>query len=470
MSSSDSACHETSETRPGGLGWQEVPFAPRRWPFFYGWWVAVVGTAGMIASFPGQTIGVAPFRSALESATGLDSAALATAYMIGTLGSGFALGYAARLYDRWGARVLGAGSACLLGLVLAGLSVCDYSARAVARVVPGLGPWWVALAVLSGGFFALRFAGQGVLTLASRNMVAEWFERRRGLVIGLSSMAIGVGHPLILPLTNQLIGRLGWRETYLLLAVAVGGAFAGVALVFYRTRPEDCGLLPDGASEETSGGSQDLSGRQFTLSEARRTLCFWAFALAMGLFALLMTAYAYYVDKIYAPAGVDRDASYYVFFPASVVGIGGQLVSGYLSDRVRLKWLLTANLAGMAVMSGGMLLLTLGPAPATAWAGTIAAVVGQGVTVGTFGVVSAVVWPRYFGRRHLGAISGQAMSFIVIGSAVGPWLFSLSRTWTGSYAAIELACLVACAALLAAAAWADNPRADGAGGAGPSAT
>jgi cyanate permease len=50
-------------------------------------------------------------------------------------------------------------------------------------------------------------------------------------------------------------------------------------------------------------------------------------------------------------------------------------------------------------------------------------------------VINTVTWPRFFGTKHLGAISGYAMSWTVIASAAGPYLFSLSLKFTGSYKA-----------------------------------
>ena len=44
------------------------PFAPRNLPFFYGWWLAAVGTLGILASMPGQTMGVSVFTDQLLEA------------------------------------------------------------------------------------------------------------------------------------------------------------------------------------------------------------------------------------------------------------------------------------------------------------------------------------------------------------------------------------------------------------------
>lgn len=58
---------------------------------------------------------------------------------------------------------------------------------------------------------------------------------------------------------------------------------------------------------------------------------------------------------------------------------------------------------------------------------------GLGILGGLFAVVNAVTWPRYFGRKHLGAITGKSMSFLVIASAIAPTIFSYCYTTLGSY-------------------------------------
>lgn len=85
-------------------------------------------------------------------------------------------------------------------------------------------------------------------------------------------------------------------------------------------------------------------------------------------------------------------------------------------------------------------------------------IVGTGIASGMFGVVSAVCWPRFFGKVHLGAIMGQVMMVLVFGSALGPILFSKSLTWFGSYDAGAAVCLVGFILLFIGAIFVKNPQ------------
>jgi cyanate permease len=50
-----------------------------------------------------------------------------------------------------------------------------------------------------------------------------------------------------------------------------------------------------------------------------------------------------------------------------------------------------------------------------------------------FGIFMTITWPRLFGTKHLGEISGTAMGIVVTTSALGPLIMSLSNRYAGSY-------------------------------------
>ena len=83
---------------------------------------------------------------------------------------------------------------------------------------------------------------------------------------------------------------------------------------------------------------------------------------------------------------------------------------------------------------------------------------GLGFLGGLFAVLNAVTWPRFFGRKHLGAITGKIMSMLVLGSAIAPSLFSFSFTNLGSYKFIGYISLVFLSFLLVGSIKAKNPQ------------
>jgi MFS transporter, OFA family, oxalate/formate antiporter len=428
------------------------PFAPARTPLYYGWIVLVFGILGNLMSVPGQTVGVSVYTDFLIDALNLSRSTLSLAYLVGTITGSFLLVWAGRLYDRYGARVIGPASAALLAMVLLLLSGIDRVVDAVMGPVGGAWRVGVAFAAIAVGFFLLRFSGQGVLTLVSRNMVNKWFDRRRGQANALLGVFIAFGFSAAPRLLESLIDGWGWRGSWRMLAAAVA-AFAVGSLVFYRDNPESCGLEPDGPTTRRSRHRRPPSHPEndFTLPEARRTFAFWAFVLSLALLSLYTTALTFHVVSIFEEAGMDRNQAVGIFLPASAIAVVFQFAAGWLSDYVKLKYFLLVQLVGTVLSAAGLIVLAPGLP-------VVAVITGNGIMGGIFGLLSSITWPKYYGQTHLGAISGFAMGFLVAGSAVGPYAFSLSFTWTGGYAGAAVVCLVVSLVLMVFAFWADRPR------------
>ena len=111
-----------------------LPFAPKRSPFFYGWVIVVVGTIGILFSISGQTMGVGVFTDPLLQVLTLSRLQLAKAYLCGTVASGLLLPFAGKLYDRWGSRAMVVISSLCLGMTLYYLSQCDAISNRVESV------------------------------------------------------------------------------------------------------------------------------------------------------------------------------------------------------------------------------------------------------------------------------------------------------------------------------------------------
>ncbi|MDA3950240.1 MAG: MFS transporter [Spirochaeta sp.] len=424
---------------------RNFPINPGKLPFFYGWGVLVFGTLGMVMSVPGQTVGVSVFTDFLIEELALSRTIFSLAYLVGTVGSALALSQAGRLYDYFGGRLVGSVAALTLALVLVGLTVTPALTAMIGGSV-------AAFIIISIGFFLLRFSGQGMLTRASRNMVMEWFDERRGLANAVMGVSISFGFSYAPRVFDDIIQLQGWQGAWRLMAAAIF-LFALLAFLFYRDTPEAHGLLPDGPlhgkSKNTHAESHE--GRPFTLPEARRTYSFWVFALTLLVSGFVTTAYTFQIVSIFADAGMTRAQAVAVFLPTALVAVTFEFIGSFLSDYIKLKYLAMLQLTGQMVLTVSVSVL----APGFAVVGVI---VGQGIMQGMFGILSNVTWPRFFGRAHLGAISGFATALTVAGTAVGPYAFSFGRDLTGAYATPALVACAVGAALFFAATKAERPR------------
>ncbi len=416
------------------------PFSPAKFPVFYGWVIVVASVLGVLTSIPGQTIGVSVFTDHLITATGLSRLQLANAYLLGTLTSGCLLPFGGKLLDRLGARPVIALAAVGLGLTLCYLALCDRLSLFLSSFIPLSTPTTAAV-LLVIGFISLRFCGQGMLTMTSRTTLGKWFERRRGQVSGIEGVFIAAGFSIAPYGFSQAIAQLGWRGTWLSLGAVVGLGMSTIGWLLFRDNPEACGLRMDG--DAVSSGIKDSDDAQITSTapkiwgvtrkQAVGTLAFWAVTLAFASQALSITGITFNIVSIGAEMGIAEARMVSIFVPIAVVSTAVGYGVGIACDRVRIQYLFIFMMVFQATGIAAMANLDT---PWMFWP----AVVGMGVSGGCFGTLSTVVLPRFFGRKHLGAIAGVQMMAIVIASALGPSLLASSQSLTGSYRSGLYAC------------------------------
>lgn len=402
----------------------EFPFRPASTPFFYGWVVVGVATLGIIMSIPGQTMGVSVFTDPLIEVTGLSRLELANAYLGGTITSALLLPFGGSLLDRWGARRLVVLASIGLALTLVVLSQIDH----VIALVGGSGV--AAFLVLMLGFVALRFSGQGMLTMVSRTMIGKWFDRRRGFVAGVAGLFMAFGFAAAPLGLSAAIDVGGWRGAWLGLAAVIGVGMGAIGWLLYRDNPEECGLLMDGDEAPDAGGLTEKSGTPIaadaTRGEAARSISFWSVTLALAFQGLLITGITFHIVDIGALAGMERSSVVAIFLPMAVISTCTGFIAGWAADRVPIQRLILVMMVAQAVGVSSAANLEQ---PLFFWTTTL----GLGVAGGFWGPISTVALPRFFGRLHLGAIGGLSMMCIVLGSAVGPSILALSKASTGHY-------------------------------------
>jgi sugar phosphate permease len=386
-----------------------------RLPFFYGWVIAVIATLGIIMTNPGQTPVISIFIDRFIEDLGISRSLISTLYLVGTVTGGLSLSLWGRQIDRRGPRLMVGVIAGLLGIA------CLYMGFVQGAVMLGI------------GFVLLRMLGQGGLSLVSRNVVNQWWIRRRGLVIGITGVAASLlGMGLFPNIVHSLLARHGWRTTYQILGGALLFGMVPLGLLFFRDRPEDFGLHPDGESlsERDPNRAQTMSAwetsRDWTLEAAVRTPSFWVVAATYFASAMLGTGLYFHQVDIFQSRGLAAEVAAAVYAPIAVTSALVRLSSGYLADRLPLRYMLAASMVALtAVMVMAQIFNSI----------PLAVIYGilTGLNGGLSQTLAGVVWADYFGRRHLGAIAGLASTISVIGSALGPLPLALARDLLGSY-------------------------------------
>ena len=423
---------------------------PAKSPIFYGYVILVIGTIGIYCSIPGQTIGVSVFTDPVKDALGLSRNQFSNAYMIGTIVSSLFIGRAGVWFDTYGARYVAFFAALTLGITL---FLCSWSAlmSSYIKEILSIDTWIVPFMVMTVLFFLLRFAGQGVLTMASRNVIMIWFDKNRGKVNSFSSVALSFGFSSSPLWVNFLIEGYSWQRTWQFLAIGLL-IFSVFIFIFYKISPVKHGLLPDGTKSLSAvkGEIKKLS-KQFTLDEAKKERAFWMYGLTLAFNSFFITGLTFHVVSIFTHEGFMKEDAIAIFLPGSVVAVSVSMLFNFLSDYLPLKLYLYLMLLGGFLASLGFLFLSTS-------AGVPMLIAGFGILGGFFAVLNAVAWPRFFGRSHLGSITGKIMSFLILASALAPSIFSLCLSTFGSYEMVGYLGLAFLLFLAIGSLKADNPQ------------
>ena len=294
-----------------------------------------------------------------------------------------------------------------------------------------------------------------MLTMTSRAMLGKWFNRRRGLVTAWSGALVSLMFSCAPICFEYLIRQFSWQGAWFFMAIFMLLVLVPIFWTFARDNPEECGLVMDGGyvGKVRKANPDSTIYRDYTRAEAVRSFSFWAFTLMFALSGLVITAYAFHIIAIGSEMEVSAAYILKLFIPSAGISILTGISVAWMTDLsfVRIKYLLVLmGLAGTAAYA----CIGLGNYPSISWLHFIS----LGISGGCFGSLSSIVFPRFFGRQHLGAISGVFMTTIVIASAVGPFLFSLSDLLLGNYRVAFVFSAVFAVGLALAAFWADNPQ------------
>lgn len=399
-----------------------LPWA-KRLPFFYGW---VIVAVGMLSAFLGAGLNNISMGVVLKPVSldlGWSRTVTSAAITAGTILGGILAPFFGRLADRLGPRVLLPAGAATVGLL----------ALAVSRISK---PWqFYAAYVPARALTETLMAGVVPITA-----VANWFYLKRPRAIGMVVMAIPMGSSVIALIYQYLILAYGWRSTFLVLGISLWLFIVLPGLLLLRRRPEDVGLLPDGARARPRDVNEDSGSAEpptfdeehsWQLRDAVQTGALW---LIIGSFTLSVIAsggIAFHLVAYLTDVGITAGLAAGALSLFALSGAFGTLLWGWVGERVELRWLSTTVmlLAGAAVI-----LLIQARTPVLAY--LVAALFG--VTARGESVFSQVMLARYFGRRSFGAISGFVEPFTKAGLGLGPLIAAAAFDLTGSYRGIFL--------------------------------
>jgi len=374
---------------------------------FYGWTVLLMAALAMVGTLPGRTQGLGLVTEPLLRDLGIGRVDYAQLNLWATLiGSVFALGIG-RFIDRLGTRVV-------LTIVTIGLGI-------VVVMMSGVqGFWSLAVAVT-----LTRGLGQSALSVISIAMVGQWFVRRIDMAMAVYSIVLSIGFMIAFPVVGAIVQSRDWRAAWLSIGVSLLLVLAPLSWLLVRRNPESMGLLPDG-DEVRGAGPSGPADDGVPWQTALSTPAFWLFAIGAALYGLVASGIGLFNESILAERGFGANVYYQTLVVTALTALIGNFGGGWLAQRTSLPMLLSVSLFVLALGVGALPHVS-SIAHVMTWA------TAMGLGGGLVTVLFFSVWPRVYGRRHLGSIQGVAQAVTVFASAVGPLLLAWCVELTGSY-------------------------------------
>jgi MFS family permease len=278
----------------------------------------------------------------------------------------------------------------------------------------------------------IGFGAGAMGQLATSKLVSNWFVLKRGTALGIAATGISVSGVVMPAITAWLIAEYGWRNGFLAYGIITLMIVVPLVLRFVVSRPEDMGLLPDGATEATKlpPPKPPLRTREFI-----RNSNFWFLLTTIGLLFCIQSATLIHMVPQLTDRGIDLVSASFIASSTAFFGIIGKLTYGNLVDRWDVRHALW--LAILFQVAGQLTMLFV--------EGYVGFLVGAslfGFGMGGIVPMQGAVVGAAFGRESFGRVLGAMrppMSVIhLLGVPFAGWVYDT----TGSYRPAFLTFLV----------------------------
>jgi MFS family permease len=269
----------------------------------------------------------------------------------------------------------------------------------------------------------IGFGAGAMGQLATSKLVSNWFVLKRGTALGIAATGISVSGVLMPATTAWLIGEFGWRNGFVAYGVITLVIVVPLILRLVVSRPEDLGLLPDGATEAATLPPPKPALRT---SEYIRNSNFWYLLITIGLLFCIQSATLIHMVPQLTDRGIDLISASVIASSTALFGVMGKLIYGALVDRWDVRWALWL---AIAFQVAGQLFMLFGDGYSGFLIGASLFGFGMGGIVPMQGAVVGAAFGRESFGRVLGAMRPPMAIIHLLGVPFAGWVYDS----TGSY-------------------------------------
>ncbi len=359
-------------------------------------WSIVIGATFVLAVTAGGRFMVGLVFDQIRNGFSLSHAQLGLIVSMNVLVVGAAQPLVGWLVDRLPARAV---AAVGLALIASGMMLTAEAHSTLTLII---------------GYGVLVALGLGAVSpVTITPLVAGWFERRRATALSVVSMGSPLGQLVIVPALALLVGTIGWRDGYFVVAALLLGIGAPLILWLLRER------------EVTTDETEPVAG--CSLGIALRAVSFWQLGVGFFVCGFTMSWIMTYFFDYANVNSIDKGLAAFALSMMGGISIVGTLTTGWWSDRsggtipLALIYLLRGIGFGLLFLakSNPIFMLVAMAVIGFSWSSTVP--------------LTSALCANIYGRRSLGAIFGLMYAVMPLGSAVGSALTGFLYDQTGSY-------------------------------------
>lgn len=385
--------------------------------FFYGWWITIASSVGLSTS-PGQfafgALGL--FMIPLTNEFNTDRAEVSFALTIFTVALAITSPFIGRIADRFGSKEVLIPSLLIFGILL-GL---------VGLLVTEL--WQLYLI-----FALIGFLAAGANALPYMRIIGEWFNKKRGLALGIAMAGGGAGYTYVPPMLQYIIDEYSWRHGYYALAAIVLFIALPISAIVLKNTPAQMGLKPDNETPKES--VENTTAPPMLFADVIKDKKFWLLYVIFALLSFCLYGLLANLVPMLSDRGMETSSAAQVAAMLGVAILCSRALIGYFLDKFFAP---KVAIISILLSTVGIAMLAMGAVGTPAYL----AVLLIGLSIGTEFDLLAYLTTRYFGLSSFGMIYGLMFSAFLVGTATGPLTYGASFDYFGSYINILSICCV----------------------------